>query len=325
MLHTVLEASDYRYEGSVILHNVLFVPELHANLISCCKLCDNGYVINMGGNRCNGMLDGVMQFQGLKCQGAYRIITHPISPWSISANAAVSNRTSDQDDDKDEGSDTTRTNPLHLWNKRLGHANVGSIRKLSRSGAVSGWSVGLRNSIKDPCESCMKGKQTKRKLRTSKSRAQQRCAVIHTDVCGPMSVASFSCARFFVSFVYEYSGYVVIVPIVHKSDVLLQFKNFHAWIERKYECSVKWIHSDHSGEFVALKNYVSEKGIEHTMSPPYSPNSNGIAERANRTIVECARTILEHASLPKILWAEAVVHAARIRNLFFVTPLRHMN
>ena len=98
--------------------------------------------------------------------------------------------------------------------------------------------------------------------------------------------------------------------------MLLQFKKFQAWIERKDECSVERVHSDHGGDFVALKDYVSEQGIEHTMSPPYSPNLNGIAERANRTIVECARTVLDNASLPKIFWAQAFVHAARIRNVF---------
>ena len=89
MLRTVLEASDDRYEGSVIHHKVLFVLGLHANLISCCKLCENGYVINMGGNRCNGMLDRVTQFQRLKFQGVYRVIAHLTSPWSISAKNAV--------------------------------------------------------------------------------------------------------------------------------------------------------------------------------------------------------------------------------------------
>ena len=31
----------------------------------------------------------------------------------------------------------------------------------------------------------------------------------------------------------------------------------------------------------------------------------------------CARTMLEHASLPRKFWAEAIVHAARIRNFLF--------
>ena len=141
--------------------------------------------------------------------------------------------------------------------------------------------------------------------------------MVHTDVCGPMSVASFSGCRYFVSFVDEYTGYIFIVPIARKSDVLKQFKLYLAWVERTFSCAVKRVQSDHGGEFIALKDYLSLKGIEHTMSLPYSPNLNGMAERVNRTIVEWARTMLEHASLPKIFWAEAVVHAARVRNVLF--------
>lgn len=42
-----------------------------------------------------------------------------------------------------------------------------------------------------------------------------------------------------------------------------------------------------------------------------------MAENVNRTIVECARTMIEHVSLPKLFWAEAVVHAARVRIILF--------
>lgn len=76
------------------------------------------------------------------------------------------------------------------------------------------------------------------------------------------------------------------------------------------------MHSDNGEAFIALRSYLEEKGIEHTTAPPYTPKQNAIAERANRTIVECARTVLAHASLPRTLWAEAVVHAAKIGNHF---------
>ena len=87
-------------------------------------------------------------------------------------------------------------------------------------------------------------------------------------------------------------------------------------MERKFKCTLRRVHSDRGGEYIALRSYLETQGIEHTMSPSYSPNHNGIAERANRTIVECARTMLEHAALRRTFWAEAVVHASKIRNHF---------
>jgi len=44
------------------------------------------------------------------------------------------------------------------------------------------------------------------------------------------------------------------------------------------------------------------------------PQQNGVAERANRTIVECARTMLHAQGLGKELWGEAVVTATYLKN-----------
>lgn len=90
----------------------------------------------------------------------------------------------------------------------------------------------------------MRGKQTKQTLRSNVHRSREKGAVIHSDVCGPMSVSSFSGARYFVSSVDEYSGFVCIVPIAKTSDVAQQFKLFKAWWERKHECNVKRLCSD---------------------------------------------------------------------------------
>ena len=263
------------------------------------------------------MHDGNVMFQSRKCRGIFHIIAKPVHPWSISAHTAVAGPARDIiHGSHKSGSDVIE---MKLWHERLGHAYFGSIKKLITSGAVEGASPNDKPSGNQTCDSCMKGKQSRKTLHTNNSRSKERCAVIHSDVCGPMSVPSFSGCRYYVSFIDEYSGFIVIVPIARKSEVLSQFKIFLAWIERKFSCSVKRLHSDHGGEYVGqgFRDYLANKGIEQSHSPPYAPNLNGISERTNRTIVECARSILQHASLPRTFWAEAVVHAARIRNMFF--------
>lgn len=128
-----------------------------------------------------------------------------------------------------------------------------------------------------------------------------------------MSVESFSGKRYFVTFIDEFSGYYYIAAINKKSEVLESFKRYQAWIERRFECKIKRLHCDGGGEYVAMKTYLLEAGIELEMSPPYSPNMNPIAERANRTLCESARSMLEHASLSRVFWAEAILHAAKLR------------
>jgi transposase InsO family protein len=49
---------------------------------------------------------------------------------------------------------------------------------------------------------------------------------------------------------------------------------------------------DRGGEFLSkeFKQYIEEQGIKHELSAPHMPQQNGVAERANQTIAEAART-----------------------------------
>lgn len=51
-----------------------------------------------------------------------------------------------------------------------------------------------------------------------------------------------------------------------------------------------------------------------TYTPDCSVEWNGLAERMNRTLVECARCMLFDAELSKQYWVEAVETAAHIIN-----------
>ena len=79
---------------------------------------------------------------------------------------------------------------------------------------------------------------------------------------------------------------------------------------------MKVLRSDNGREYVSnsMKNYLENCGIRHEPSAPYTPEQNGKAERENRTIVECARSILHGRSVPIYLWAEAINTAVYILN-----------
>jgi len=59
---------------------------------------------------------------------------------------------------------------------------------------------------------------------------------------------------------------------------------------------------------------LAKAGIGRQKSPPYTPEHNGVAERANRTIVESARSMLSGAHLDYSYWGEAVMTAVYLRN-----------
>jgi transposase InsO family protein len=71
-----------------------------------------------------------------------------------------------------------------------------------------------------------------------------------------------------------------------KSDLIEVLKKFRTLFEKENDCQIKRVHSDRGGEYKGLKNYLDEEGILLEMSAGYCPESNGIAERYNRTINE---------------------------------------
>jgi transposase InsO family protein len=73
---------------------------------------------------------------------------------------------------------------------------------------------------------------------------------------------------------------------------------------------------DNGGEFVSKKfdTFLTKCGIQHQTSAPYSPQQNGIVECANRTIMECARSMILAQGLELEFWGEAVNTTMYIKN-----------
>ncbi|MCO5550055.1 hypothetical protein L7F22_003534 [Adiantum nelumboides] len=70
------------------------------------------------------------------------------------------------------------------------------------------------------------------------------------------------------------------------------------------------------GEFLSenFARWCKSEGIRRQLTTPYTPSQNGVVERKNRTIMEMARAMLAHASLPRSYWAEACNTAVYIQN-----------
>lgn len=89
-----------------------------------------------------------------------------------------------------------------------------------------------------------------------------------------------------------------------------------ALIESETGKRCKSLRSDCGSEFVNQR-VQTLLNIEHALlvtSSPRTPQQNGKAERSNRTLKECARTMLIASELPTNLWSEAMTTAAYLLN-----------
>jgi hypothetical protein len=98
------------------------------------------------------------------------------------------------------------------------------------------------------------------------------------------------------------TGFVECYPVKTKSadDAYRAFQEFLG-----PHCRPGKVHTDNSQELIKA---LSDLGIVHERALPYRPQSNGVAERAVRRVLEGTRTILMQAGLPPPFWSFACRH-----------------
>ena len=79
-------------------------------------------------------------------------------------------------------------------------------------------------------------------------------------------------------------------------------------VENQLNTRIKAIRSDRGGEYgPPFEQFCLEHDIIHKTTSPYSPESNGIAKRKNRTLKEMMNAMLISLGLPQNLWGEALL------------------
>jgi transposase InsO family protein len=91
---------------------------------------------------------------------------------------------------------------------------------------------------------------------------------------------------------------------------------YKAEIENQLERKIERLRFDRGGEYFSseFSKFCVEHGIIYERTPPYSPQSNGIAERKNRTLTELVNVMLDTAGLSKEWWGETILTACHVLN-----------
>ena len=85
----------------------------------------------------------------------------------------------------------------------------------------------------------------------------------------------------------------------HKSETFESFKEFQS--EAEDHCKeIKFLRSDHGGEYLSYEFSLHFKqcGIVLQLTPPGTPQRNGVSERCNCTLLDMVRSMMSLTDLP---------------------------
>ena len=128
--------------------------------------------------------------------------------------------------------------------------------------------------------------------------------LIHFAQIGMNGVLTKGGKRYFMTLIDDCTRFCYIYFFKSKDEALHYFKIYKAEVENQLERKIKRVRSDRGGEYFSnnFTSFCEEHGIIHERTPPYSPQSNGVAERKNRTLTDLVNAMLDAAELSKEWW-----------------------
>ena len=280
------------------LSDVWYVPELTTNLLSVSCLTSKGWAVDFGEQECIiKSAAGAVVAKAVKEDNMYRVLM-TAARTSAAAHVAATSQAA------------------QLWHERLGHVGAASLGLLQQKEMVAGIPK-LAGSVDKPCVTCLEGKQERGPFpKKSFTRASEVLGLVHSDIWGPASVASYGGALYFIIFVDDLSRHTSVYFMSTRDQALSKFKEYKSWAEKQTRKLLKKFRSDGAGEYTsqAFDAFLKQCGIERQLPPARTPEQNGVAERCIKTVTEMMRCMLVGRKLNRALWAEAVATAVYTKN-----------
>ncbi|KAK1585951.1 hypothetical protein QYE76_000053 [Lolium multiflorum] len=112
------------------------------------------------------------------------------------------------------------------------------------------------------------------------------------------------------------------------SDVAATLTAFFAFVSTQFGRPIHALQTDNGKEFdnITIRSLLATHGAIFRLTCPYTSSQNGRAERMLRTLNDCVRTLLFHASMPPRFWPDALATATLLVNIrpcrvrWFYTP-----
>ena len=281
--------------GKIVqLRNVQHVPTMNKNLVSGSLLCRDGFKVVLESNKVIVSRFGQFIGKGYECGGLFRFSLSDFCNKSINQICASVN---------DDAS---------IWHSRLCHINFGLMSRLSSMSLIPNFTVAKGSK----CHSCVQSKQPRKPHKAAEERNLAPLELIHSDLCEMNGVLTKGGKRYFMTLIDDATRFCYVYLLQTKDEALDYFKIYKAEVENQLERKIKRLRSDRGGEYFpkVFDEFCEEHGIIHERTPPYSPQSNGVAERKNRTLTDLVNAMLDTAGLSKAWWGEALLTSCHVLN-----------
>lgn len=279
------------------IQKVLYVPRWNKNLISISTITNEDLKVEFVKSHC--LVNDV--------QDNYKVVAKRTRVGALYKLDVMKNR--------HQALASTRMSNIDLWHQRYGHLNHNDLMLLQNKLMVEGLPDIKGEHFE--CEGCALGKQHREEFPMNENRI--RCEILelmHTDVFGPMQSKSLVGAYYFLIFIDDRTRYTWVYFIRNKGDVFEYLKEFKCMVEKKTQKNIKILRLDKGGEYTsgAFFKYCKQNGIMQQFTVPNTPQQNGVAERKNRKLVECAHSMLKSKGISNSFWVEAINTIVYLKN-----------
>ena len=216
------------------------------------------------------------------------------------------------------------TESINLCHRRLGHPNETILRKVRD---LMDSRVKCFGSFMS-CSACKTGKSTQRPpaKNTSHDWVTEPLQVVTTDLMGPISPAALGNSNYMTKFMGMYSRFSAVYFLKNKSSssILDSFIKFERNLAIPFGRRVQYLRSDQGTEYTNRnfkKYYCKRTRAIQQFTALYTPQQNGISERAGRTVMDRTRCFFTETGLPKHLWGELASTVVFQKNVFRIVPL----
>ena len=151
---------------NITLKDVLYVPKLRNKLLSLPSMTEKSVEVQINGQSCKIIINDEVYSIGHKHGKLYKLNLEPQHSCCYGS--------------------TDVNNDLQLWHNRYGHIGYDNLKLLYNTSMITGMNLRSKEAVNEAFAFGKQSRQSFPKKRVHQS--TQPLELIHSDVCGPMSV-----------------------------------------------------------------------------------------------------------------------------------------